>query len=639
MLGRVLAHKQTTNGVSYTTGYVYNLSGALTEETYPSGRIVKNVLNNNGDLSMVQSKKTSNTGYWNYADSFTYTAAGAVSSMQLGNGKWESTTFNSRLQPTQIALGTVQNGTDKLKLDFSYGTTQNNGNVQSQTITVPTVSTTAGFTATQSYTYDSLNRLKSAEETIPNQTGWKQTFQYDRYGNRNFDEANTTASINFPKNCGGAVCSTDVPVVNPTIDITKNRLNSYTYDASGNTTKDAQSRKFTYDAENKQTKVETVDSYNNPTSTVGEYFYDGDGRRVKKYVPSTGETTIFVYNASGQLVAEYATQTSATPQVSYLTNDHLGSPRINTDANGAVISRHDYQPFGEEIARGGYGADDVRKQFTGYERDIESELDFAQARYYNSKHGRFTSPDEPFADQYEDDPQSWNLYVYVGNNPLFFTDPTGLWKQVDCSSGKCWEADQEGDTFTSLAKILGLSVNDVTAFFGDVNPNNIQMGQTFDIAGFDQFVITRDFARAGIDVQGYDGQGVNPNDPKYNQKIPPEMQPDMPTGNYMKDGLPIFRDGIVDGIETFAPLPLPSKILVLGKILKASKKIIRQAGGRGWTKKMIQEAVEFGEKFAATNKATGGSATRYVHPKTGKSVVVDDATGKILQVGRSDFLY
>ena len=309
----------------------------------------------------MQSKKNNqNTGYWNYADNFTYTAAGAVSSMQLGNGKWESTTFNSRLQPTQIALGTTQGATDKLKLDFSYGTTQNNGNVQSQTITVPTVGTTAGFTATQNYVYDSLNRLKSAEETIPNQTGWKQTFQYDRYGNRTFDEANTTT---LPKNCGGAVCSNDIPVVNPTIDTSKNRLVGYTYDASGNTTKDAQSRKFTYDAENKQTKVETVDAYNNPTSTLGEYFYDGDGKRVKKVAGT--ETTIFVYNAAGQLVAEYATQTSATPQVSYLTSDHLGSPRINTDQNGAVQARHDYQPFGEEIQRASYGADEVRKQFTG----------------------------------------------------------------------------------------------------------------------------------------------------------------------------------------------------------------------------------------------------------------------------------
>ncbi|MCV4860576.1 hypothetical protein OFB63_31495, partial [Escherichia coli] len=75
-------------------------------------------------------------GFFNYAKNFTYNAAGAVTSMQLGNGLWESTQFNSRLQPTQIALGTVQNGADKLKLEYGYGTTANNGNVLSQKITV-----------------------------------------------------------------------------------------------------------------------------------------------------------------------------------------------------------------------------------------------------------------------------------------------------------------------------------------------------------------------------------------------------------------------------------------------------------------------------------------------------------------------
>jgi hypothetical protein len=101
--------------------YTYNLSGAMVEQKYPSGRVVKNVLDNDGDLAIVRSKKNTNSGFFNYADSFTYTAAGAVSSMQLGNGKWEWTVFNSKLQPTQIALGTLQNGSDLLKLKYGFG--------------------------------------------------------------------------------------------------------------------------------------------------------------------------------------------------------------------------------------------------------------------------------------------------------------------------------------------------------------------------------------------------------------------------------------------------------------------------------------------------------------------------------------
>src|SRR4030095_964798 len=91
-----------------------------------------------------------------YARSFTHSAAGAVTSMQLGNNLWESTTFNSRLQPTQIALGTSSSDSSKLRLDYTYGvivnnvldTSQNNGNVESQTLILPSLN------LKQSYTYD-----------------------------------------------------------------------------------------------------------------------------------------------------------------------------------------------------------------------------------------------------------------------------------------------------------------------------------------------------------------------------------------------------------------------------------------------------------------------------------------------------
>jgi uncharacterized protein RhaS with RHS repeats len=85
-------------------------------------------------------------------------------------------------------------------------------------------------------------------------------------------------------------------------------------------------------------------------NVIGQYRYDGDGRRIKKHVPSTGEVTMFVYSAGGQLVAEYSTVQTQDPKVSYTTADHLGSPRILTDENGATISRRDFRPFGEEIS-------------------------------------------------------------------------------------------------------------------------------------------------------------------------------------------------------------------------------------------------------------------------------------------------
>ncbi|MBK9766948.1 MAG: RHS repeat-associated core domain-containing protein [Chloracidobacterium sp.] len=68
----------------------------------------------------------------------------------------------------------------------------------------------------------------------------------------------------------------------------------------------------------------------------------------------------------------------------------------------------------------------MRKRFTAYERDIESSLDFAEARMYNFQHGRFTSTD-PIIMSFKRalDPQRINLYAYSRNNPLKYIDPDG----------------------------------------------------------------------------------------------------------------------------------------------------------------------------------------------------------------------
>jgi RHS repeat-associated protein len=199
---------------------------------------------------------------------------------------------------------------------------------------------------------------------------------------------------------------------------------------AGNVTKDASGKRFIYDAENKQTSFGTGGS----NSNGGQYFYDGDGQRVKKIVGA--ETTVFIYNASGQMVEEYSTETPPqNPTISYLTTDTLGTPRINTDSTGQIIARHDYLPFGEEImALGGRTSDykysqpdNVRQKFTGYERDAETDLDFAEARYYNFNHGRFTGVDPLLSSALPDAPQTWNRYAYVLNNPLYYTDPSGMY--------------------------------------------------------------------------------------------------------------------------------------------------------------------------------------------------------------------
>jgi RHS repeat-associated protein len=74
-------------------------------------------------------------------------------------------------------------------------------------------------------------------------------------------------------------------------------------------------------------------------------------------------------------------------------------------------------------ARAGAGAWFNYPFLTQKERDNETGLDYFGARYYGSTQGRFTGADPgPFVVA---DPQSWNRYAYVQNNPLKFTDPTG----------------------------------------------------------------------------------------------------------------------------------------------------------------------------------------------------------------------
>ncbi len=429
LVGRIKKSKQTTDGTAYNEMlYTYNLSGALIEQTYPSGRVVKNTLAQDGSLQQVQSKKANDT-FKNYANSFNYMAAGAVSSMKLGNGRWENTAFNNRLQPTQIGLGTSATNQSLLKLDYDYGTTDNNGNVKSQTITVQR-SNQSPLVFNQTYTYDSLNRLKQAVEMTGTTQNWKQTYTFDRYGNRQFDVSNdntTTLPQNFNAN-----------IYNPTIDTANNRFTTgqnYTYDLAGNLLTDAEGRTFTYDAENKQKTA------SNSGNVIGQYFYDGDGKRVKKNGILNGqvEETIFVYDALGKMVAEYSTAISTTPKIQYQTSDRLGTPRINTDEKGAIVSRSDYMPYGEEIAGLGnrtsaekYVSDDVRQGFTGYEKDDETGLSYGQARFYANKLGRFTSTDPIIMkDTRRSNPQRLNLYAYTINNPLKYTDPTGeeIWIQ------------------------------------------------------------------------------------------------------------------------------------------------------------------------------------------------------------------
>lgn len=160
-------------------------------EIYPSGRVATNSLDQDGELADVFSQKPGGISEI-YLNDIVRNAAGSITSMKLGNGRRENATYNSREQITQLGHGSSATDTGLLKLEYKYNPTttshDNNGSMWEQQTTVPTVGGTTGFTTMQTYTYDDLNRIQSATGSFSSTRTWKQTFEYDRYGN------NTTAN-------------------------------------------------------------------------------------------------------------------------------------------------------------------------------------------------------------------------------------------------------------------------------------------------------------------------------------------------------------------------------------------------------------------------------------------------------------
>ncbi|MFN8009046.1 MAG: RHS repeat-associated core domain-containing protein [Terriglobia bacterium] len=329
--------------------------------------------------------------------------------------------------------------------------TSNNGNLLQQRIRKQG---TPGLDLTQSYGYDSLNRITNASETPGSGSAWSAiTYGLDRYGNRWVSAGYKP----FP---------TLTPVSSAEFNAATNRMVSPSgYDAVGNQTTNKVSQTATYDAENRMI------SYNGGAG-ITNYSYDGEGRRISKQV-SGGATTYYVYNVSGQLAAEYSSQGPSGGGITYLTSDHLGSTRVTTDAAKAFKTCHDYLPYGEEIdpaygGRSGFPCytstllDGPNQKFTGKERDAESGLDYFGARYFSSPQGRFTSPDPLLNSGRPDDPQSWNRYAYVNNNPLRYRDPLGMYKwATNCDEANDSSCKADRDRFRAAYAELKKAASDL----------------------------------------------------------------------------------------------------------------------------------------------------------------------------------
>jgi len=101
--------------------------------------------------------------------------------------------------------------------------------------------------------------------------------------------------------------------------------------------------------------------------------------------------------------------------------DHLGTPRVITNAAGDVVAKNSFFPFGEAVPP--FTAAGNTHWFTGHERDFVAGHDDMLARTYSFYTARFCLPDDHF--QLRGMPGGGGLYAYVGGNPLNFRDPTG----------------------------------------------------------------------------------------------------------------------------------------------------------------------------------------------------------------------
>lgn len=290
------------------------------------------------------------------------------------------------------------------------------------------------------FAYDDVYRLTQADYPTDYAAN-DETFNYDKVGNRvgrvETREANgtitETQTINAKNQLENTNSSDDAD------DAT------YTYNANGHTktkTKNGETTEYIYNHEERLIAVKK----NN--ILIAEYVYDPQGRRVKKTVSSV--STFYLYNENG-LAAEYSSQgmfqkeyhfhpqatwmtapqfmRTASNQVYYFHNDHLGTPQELIDREGNIVWQAEYDAFGKATVKINSVENNLR--FPGQYYDSETQLHHNFMRDYDVETGRYVQED-PFGMM-----SSMNYYTYAYQNPLRFTDPTGevVWFYVRCIVG------------------------------------------------------------------------------------------------------------------------------------------------------------------------------------------------------------
>jgi RHS repeat-associated protein len=416
-VGNVLTRRQTIAGVTNNIVRTYNLNRALSTLTSPTGYVYTYSYSAAGRALSLADIGSGIT----YAQNAHYAPPGELASAShgLNLAVTESNSYNSRLQPTVLS---VSSSAMPQLMSFSYDYDQGGGSNNGDVIQI---TNNRDITRSTAYTYDKLNRLKTAQTLYT--TTWGDAYVYDPFGNL------------LQKN----VTQGTAENLQVTVDVNNHISTSgFTYDAAGNLVWDGNNA-LNFDAENEL----------NP-ATGYVYSYDGDGRRVEKNYQ--GSITYYWYDDNSNVIATTGALTRdyvyfngkrlayfspISGNQHYYWSDHLGSASVMSNSDGSVIEwEADYYPFGtERVINNGL---ENHFLFTGYEFDYEMGYYYAGAREQSPSLARFFSPDPiGVMKQKFVDPQQWNMYSYARNNPLLFTDPTGMYL-VHCGGAdkKCNKA-------------------------------------------------------------------------------------------------------------------------------------------------------------------------------------------------------
>ena len=287
------------------------------------------------------------------------------------------------------------------------------------------------------YNYDATDQLTGATHADPGNPD--ETYQYDENGNRISSSLHGTG---YQTGTGNRLLS------DGTFD--------YIYDGKGSLIKrteiaTAKVREFLWDQRGRLVEVDDRSAADAPNTQTVKFTYDAFNRRISKTVDADGaspggeKSTLFIYDRDdvlldfvdadgsgasasptlterylhGPAVDQILGQEDASGNVFWMLTDHLGTVRDLVNNSGAVVNHLTYDSFGSLLS----ATDPLlasRYLLSGREFDSETELYYYRARYYDSSVGNFSSED-PIGFGGKDA----NLYAYVGNNPISYTDPAG----------------------------------------------------------------------------------------------------------------------------------------------------------------------------------------------------------------------